>query len=94
MPRSPRKPSQTRKSPTESHSPAKDGACKKNEPYKSIENYYSSIYSSWSADDSSEITSVEESNDNTNTTPTHMIISQFDITYEYEDSAGYEPTDK
>ena len=37
---------------------------------------------------------VEESKDNANATPTHMIISQFYITYESEDSTGYEPTDE
>ena len=37
---------------------------------------------------------VEESKDNANTTPTHMSISQFDISYEYVDSGGYEPTDE
>ena len=94
MPISPCRPSQTRKEPTETHSPAKGVARKNNQPSKSIDDDDSSVYSSVSADDNYDIMSVEESKDNANTTPTHMSISKFYITYENGDSTGYEPTDE
>ena len=94
MTSSPRRPSQTRKAPTEAHSPAKGGAHKNNQPSKIIDGDYSSVSSAGSSDGNYEIKSVEESKDNANTTPTHMSISRYDITYEYENSAGYEPTDE
>ena len=78
----------------EANSPDKGGALKNNQPSKSIDDDASSFSSTGSADDKYEIMIMEEIKDNDNTTPTHMIISQFDITYESEDSAGYEPTDE
>ena len=75
MPISPRRPSQTRKAPTETHSPAKGGARRKNQPSKSIDNYDLSVSSDGSADDNYEIMSVEERKDKANTTPTNMSIS-------------------
>ena len=58
MPSSPRRPNQTRKAPTEDHSPVKDVAHKNNQPYKSIDNYDLYVYSAGIADDNSEIMSV------------------------------------
>ena len=81
MPISPRRPIQTRKAPTEAHSPVKGGEQKKNQPSKSIDDDTLSVSSAGSADDNYEIMSVEESKDNANTTPTYRNISQFDITY-------------
>ena len=94
MPISPRRPIQTRKAPTEAHSPDKGGAHKNDQPSKIIDGDASYFPSAVSSDGNYEIKSVEESKDNANTTPTHMSISRYDITYEYENSAGYEPTDE
>ena len=55
---SPRRPSQTRKAPTEAHSPAKGGARKKNQPSKSIDGGASSVSSAGSADGDYDIMSV------------------------------------
>ena len=92
MTSSPRRPSQTRKAPTEAYPPAKGGAHKINQPSKSIDGDASYFSSAVSSDGNYEIKSVEENKDNANTTPTHRSISRSDITYESQDSAGYEPT--
>ena len=94
MPSSPRRPIQTRKAPTEAHSPTKGVELKKINHKKYIDNDALYISSAESTDDNHETMRVEESKDNTNTALTHMSISQFDIIYESEEYSSYESIDK